>query len=407
MNISKEKRNGIFLLAILVIIIAVVGFVAFSLRVDPIEENLKLNPVINSLWILKDDDGNALSTDVLVFYPQTGQASAFDILGNTGAIYKSLGRVDRIDSVYKEKGLASYKDEIEKLIGKKIPFTIEIKLSDLELLADYLGGLNVFISFPVDETDENGMRCLFPSGAVVLDGDKIHDYIMYKSPSENASDVEDRRQAVFVSLIYALKENRNIIFAKNNFSVYEEKIKTNIDKKNFYNLMKKLSLIDTERFSIQTITGSLRTVDGQTLLFPYYDGQLIKDVINQAISSLVSGDLGNQNRVYVLVIQNGTTEQGLARNTSFLLQSAGYEVLETKNADRNDYEKTEIINHIGNSEAAKTLGNFIHCANIIDEEVMPENADSTSAAQADFTIILGKDFNGRFVKGNYSAKSSE
>lgn len=406
MSISKEQRNGIFLLTILVIIIGVVGFIVLSLRMDPIEENLKLNPVINSLWILKDDDGNALSTDVLVFYPQTGQASAFDILGNTGAIYKSLGRVDRIDSVYKEKGLASYKDEIEKLIGKKIPFTIEIKLSDLELLADYLGGLNVFISFPVDETDENGMRCLFPSGAVVLDGDKIHDYIMYKSPSENASDVEDRRQAVFVSLIYALKENRNIIFAKNNFSVYEEKIKTNIDKKNFYNLMKKLSLIDTERFSIQTITGSLRTVDGQTLLFPYYDGQLIKDVINQAISSLVSGDLGNQNRVYVLVIQNGTTEQGLARNTSFLLQSAGYEVLETKNADRNDYEKTEIINHIGNSEAAKTLGNFIHCTNIIDEEVMSENADSTSAAQADFTIILGKDFNGRFVKGS-SSKSSE
>ncbi len=398
MNISKEKRNGIFLFAILVIIIGVVSVVAFSLRVDPIEENLKLNPVINSLWILKDDDGNVLSADVLVFYPKSGQAVAFDILGNTGAIYKSLGRVDRIDSVYKEKGAVSYKDEIEKLIGKKIPFTIEIKLSDLEQLTDYLGGLNIFISFPVDETDENGRRCLFPSGAVVLDGDKIRDYVMYKSPSESMGDVEDRRQAVFVSLIYALKENRSVIFAKNNFSVYEEKIKSNIDRKNFYNLMKKLSLIDTERFSIQTITGSLRTVDGQTLLFPYYDGQLIKDVVNQAISSLVSGDSGNQNRVYVLVIQNGTTEQGLARNTSFLLQSAGYEILETKNADRNDYEKTEIINHIGNSEAAKTLGNFIHCTNIIDEEAMPENADSVSVAQADFTIILGKDFNGRFVK---------
>ncbi|HBP08749.1 MAG TPA: LytR family transcriptional regulator, partial [Treponema sp.] len=43
----------------------------------------------------------------------------------------------------------------------------------------------------------------------------------------------------------------------------------------------------------------------------------------------------------------------------------------------------------------------------IDEELMPENADSTSAAQADFTIILGKDFNGRFVKGSSSSKSSE
>ena len=76
MSISKEQRNGIFLLTILVIIIGVVGFIFLSLRMDPIEENLKLNPVINSLWILKDDDGNALSTDVLVFYPQTGQASA-------------------------------------------------------------------------------------------------------------------------------------------------------------------------------------------------------------------------------------------------------------------------------------------------------------------------------------------
>ena len=65
MSISKEQRNGIFLLTILVIIIGVVGFIVLSLRMDPIEENLKLNPVINSLWILKDDDGNVLSTDVL------------------------------------------------------------------------------------------------------------------------------------------------------------------------------------------------------------------------------------------------------------------------------------------------------------------------------------------------------
>ncbi|MGN0729575.1 LCP family protein [Treponema sp.] len=400
MNVSREKRNGIFLLAILAIIIGVAGIVVFSLRVDPIEESLKLNPVINSLWIFKDDEGNALSTDVLVFYPQTGQAAAFNILGNTGAIYKSLGRVDRIDSVYREKGLLVYKEEIEKLIGKKIPFTIEIKLSDLRFLADYFGGLNIFISAPVDETDENGLRCLFPSGAVLLDGDKVYDYFMYKSPSDSASDVVDRRQAVFLSFIYALKENRSIVFDKNNFEMYEEKFKSNIDRKNLYNLLNKISVVDTDRFSIQTITGSLRTVDGQVLLFPYYDGQLIKDVINQAVSSLVSGDSMNQNRVYVLVIQNGTTEQGLARNTSFLMQSAGYEVLEIKNAERNDYEKTEIINHIGNSEAAKSLGNFIHCTNIIDEEVLPETADSTSAAQADFTIILGRDFNGRFVKGN-------
>ena len=115
--------------------------------------------------------------------------------------------------------------------------------------------------------------------------------------------------------------------------------------------------------------------------------------MNQSISSLMTGDYGNQNRAYVLVIQNGTSTQGLARNTSFLMQSAGYEVLETSNAPPT--EKTVIINHVGNSEAAKALGNFIRCTNIVDDDFSYE---SSGSAQADFTIVLGKDFDGRIVR---------
>ena len=49
-----------------------------------------------------------------------------NILGNTGAIFQSIGRVDRIDAVYTEKGIETYKSEIEKLIGQEIPFYIDI-----------------------------------------------------------------------------------------------------------------------------------------------------------------------------------------------------------------------------------------------------------------------------------------
>jgi anionic cell wall polymer biosynthesis LytR-Cps2A-Psr (LCP) family protein len=373
----------------------VVVFISFSLKVDPVEETLKNSSVINTLWILHDEENNVLSTDIFVYHPATKQAAIFDILGNTGAIYKSLGRVDRIDTVYREKGVDEFRGEIEKLVGKKIPFTVEMDLDGLEFFADYLGGLNVFVPFSVDETDKNGVRYLIPSGAVLLDGDKIRSFVTYRSESET-NEFEDRRQAVFVSLFSALKENRQIIFRGENFSIFERKMKASVDKKNLFNLMKTITDYDSDRLSRQTITGSLRTVDGKTLLFPYYDGQLIKDIVNQTINSIITGDSANQNRVYVIVIQNGTTEQGLARNTSFLMQSAGYEVLETSNAAKNNYEKTEIINHIGNTEAAKMLGNFIHCDNIIDEEI--SDSDDGTAAKADFTIILGKDFDGRFVK---------
>ena len=70
-------------------------------------------------------------------------------------------------------------------------------------------------------------------------------------------------------------------------------------------------------------------------------------------------------------------------------------MLTTTNAETNDCEKTVIIHHIGNREAAENLGGFINCTNIIDDEI---SEISDSDFQVDFTIILGKDFDGRYVR---------
>ena len=173
---------------------------------------------------------------------------------------------------------------------------------------------------------------------------------------------------------------------------------SNLDDKEFHRLVSVISAVDSEHLVPQTITGSKRVVDGKTLLFPYYDGQLIKDVFKQVSNSLISLDNANVNRTYVLEIQNGTTVQGLARNTMALLQSAGYDILSTTNADSNDYEKTLIINHIGNAEVAKQLGDFIRCSNIVEERLIGDSDSDAAVSSVDFTIILGKDFDGRYVK---------
>ena len=87
--------------------------------------------------------------------------------------------------------------------------------------------------------------------------------------------------------------------------------------------------------------------------------------------------------------------QGLAKRTASLYQDASYNVLTTVNADRNDYAETIIIDHIGNESAARNVGDLIHCTNI--KQADEESSDSASNTQVDFTIILGKDFNGRYV----------
>ena len=51
-------------------------------------------------------------------------------------------------------------------------------------------------------------------------------------------------------------------------------------------------------------------------------------------------------------------------------------------------------------EIAKNLGDFIRCTNIIDEEIKPESEGTESNSNVDFTIILGSDFDGRYVKNS-------
>ena len=400
MKIDHGRNNGhsgLFFLLMFLILAGVGTFIFLSLRVDTVEESLKNNSVIKTLFVLEDKD-QVLFTDVFIYYPVSQRGALINILGNTGAIFQSLGRVDRIDAIYTEKGIDVYKSEIEKLIVQEIPFYVEMNLSKFGELTDMMGGLKVFVPSPVDVKTDEGERWLLPSGAVNLDGDKINTYLTYSKVEEDESEIIERRQNVMIAFLSALNRESNQLLEKNCFPLYAEKMNSNLSEKDLRRLFSEISNIDSERLVPQTITGSSRLVDGKMLLFPYYDGQLIKDVVKQATISLVSLDDVSINRIYVLEIQNGTTTQGLARNTAALLKSTGYDVLSTVNAERNDWEKTLIINHIGNAEIARNLGDFIHCTNIVDEEIKPDSDGSESNSNVDFTIILGKDFDGRYVK---------
>lgn len=396
-NFAGDNKGIILLVLILLILVSVTVGLAVSLRVDKVEENLETDRVIKTLVVMEDKN-QVIFTDVFIYYPISKRGALINILGNTGAIFKSLGRVDRIDAVYSEMGIEAYKQEVEQLVGQKIPFYIEINLDRFGELTDMLGGMKVFIPSPVDVKNEDGQRYLLPSGVVNLDGDKIRTYLTYSKADESKEDFIERRQNVLVAFFNAISRNARSIQNSSIFSFISQKMKCNLDDNDFHTLMKEISNVDSEHLNPQVITGSNRIVDGKELLFPYYDGQLIKDVVKQASNALVSMDNGNINRIYVLEIQNGTKVQGLARNTAALLQSAGYDVLSTLNADSNDYEKTVIINHIGNADIAKSLGDFIRCANIVEEKVQEDAEYSDSSSNVDFTIILGSDFDGRYVK---------
>ena len=396
LKIRDEQKGVIFIILILVIVAALGVIFAITLKTNAVEDALKNNDVLCTLFVIEDEDSSMLFSNVLVEVPSSHKAALVNLPGHTGAIYQSLGRVDKLSKVYEEAGIVPFKSEVEKLLGLKIPYYAKINLNNFIKISDYLGGMRVFISEPIDSVSETGERWLLPSGAINLDGDKISTYLHYRLEDETESEVQDRYQNAMAALITGLHDKKFLIFDKENFTIYSQCITTNLNSEEEESLFKSMADIDAESIIKQTVTGSLRRVDGQQLLMPDNNGEFIKEAVKQTTNLLASTD-GVSSRVYVLEIQNGTTIQGLARNTAILFQNASYDVLSPVNANRNDYDETVIIDRIGNREVAKLVGEFIHCTNIRDPLADEEDGDSQTEAGVDFTIILGKDFNGRYV----------
>lgn len=391
-----EQKGLVFILLILLIMAGAAVIFSVSLHTDVVQETLDRDQKIQMLIGVEDSDGSLLFSSVLIYYPSSQKAALINIPGYTGSIYASLNRTAQIKKVYEEKGIESYREEVKKLIGIQIPFYTIITMEDFAKLTDYFGGLRVFISEPIDYVSDDGNMYILPSGAVNLDGDKVLTYLHYKLSDEDETDLQDRYQNAMTAFITALSDKKFILFDGHNFRNYSSCFRSNIKAEEEEKLFKIISGVDSESIIRQTITGSFRNVDGQSLLFPLNNGENVRNNVRQVANMLVSSEGAYNSRVYILEIQNGTTTQGLARNTSILFQNASYDVLSAINADRNDYEETVIIDRLGNAEAAKAIGDFIHCDNIIKAD--SENAETTAhSSDVDFTIILGRDFNGQYV----------
>ena len=395
-KLRNEQKGLLFIALILVVILAMSLFFARSLKTNNVKDALERDTLVRTLFVVQDEDGKVLFSNVIILDTSTKKAAVINLPGYTGAIFQSLGRTDKLEEVYNELGMASYKSEVQKLLGITIPYTTMVKLEDFIRLCDMFGGMRVFIPSPIDCVSEDGERWLLPSGAVTLDGDKIAVYLQYEEEDEAEDTIQDRYQNVMGAFLTGLHDQSFKIFnTGKNYKRFAVSLNSNISDDEEETLYSEIAQIDTESIIKQTITGSLRNVDGQQLLFPLNNGEFIKEAVKQTTYMLMSSDGTISNRIYVLEIQNGTKTQGLARRTATLYQNASYDVLSAVNADSNDYTETVIVDHIGNEAVARQVGELIRCTNIKQADEMEDGSSSDS--MVDFTVILGRDFNGAYV----------
>ena len=390
MKSAPFDKSSLPLIGILVIVAAVIVGLGLSLASDPVSSAVKNDRII-SLLVVLEEAGQPVATELFLYYPLTGKGAVLDIPGNTGLILKSLNKVDRIDSVYAKGKPQTYLREIRSLLQTEIPLWMVYDENGMRKTADLLGGVEMFIPTAVDQ--EGPPRILLPQGTTSLDGDKLLQLANYVPQDEDDASAAARRQRIFQGFLRAIARQSDWLTRPDVFPVWRDAIKDNLGSDGLLHFVRGLAKIDIDHLLMQRITGTRRIVDRQTLLFPHYDGDLVRDIVKQTLNALTVTGNGSTD-VHTVEILNGTSIKGLAGKVSEILGSFGYDVISVANADRSDYNSTKIVSRSTNAEAAKSLAGVIQCTNIGPDD------GSLGSSDAEFTIVLGADFNGRYVVGH-------
>lgn len=395
----KADRSVILLVLIVVVIAATAVYASLQLRVDKITDALKKKQPVNTLIILSDGE-KALFFEVFLYNPETRKGTLYHVPANLGGVIEGLRKVDGIDALYHRGSLrssprsspAALQKTIEGLLGAPLHCVIDISLVDASKLVDLVGGLELFIPNPVD-ISRDGHRILLPSGSVTLDGDKAVDFLGYEDPLETEVDRIGRQQKFVQALLKSLGEEKQLLAHRGPFRLVRSFVRTTIPPRALAALLAELSRYDSERVIQARVLGATRTVDGRELLFPHQNGELLQEAVRQAVAANASNEFIPAEDLTVTVqVLNGTATPGLANRAREVFQSYDLDVLAPNNADNDQYPYTVVYDRKGRIDDARRVAELIRCTRV------STHLDPQGDQSVDVTVVLGKDFDGRYCK---------
>lgn len=395
---KRKALDRLIVILILIIVSATAVILFTKLKTDQITRAIDSGQPINML-IMVHDEGELIFSELFLYDSNTGKGALFDIPGYIGSIINKLKKIDRIDVLFDRSDPSVYTEKAAAILKVDIPYYISMDIKDFIKIVDLFNGIKIFIANPVELLEPDNL-ILLPSGNLVLDGAKTVAYMGYNN--EMQSDVEyiSRRQKIVQSLFTQFDVYGNFLDNKEFASYLKSYISTNLNKDAFLSFFEIFSKLDTERLVFQRVLGTTRLVDEKHLLFPHYEGNLLRETVQQTVGSLANTEVISADELNVTMdILNGTGQTGLASRTAQVFKSFGYDVSRVANFEEDIIEKTVIVSLNGDRIAAEKVAEIILCNEISYEpDIYFENDTDAALNNSEIIIILGKDFDGRYCK---------
>ena len=393
-NKIRTIDTGLFLVILICLItILTVGAILVVGRIDNIQALVESQDTLSILITADDIDHQLISSQLMLININTQSVAMLDLPPYLAAVLKN-DNLDRVDRFYNDGNIKEYIAEISELTNMPINHYLRLPGSNLEKIADLIGGIRMFI---LGETD---IIQSIPSGEVVLDGRKVVSYAEHYSNSDDREVAADNLQQLLERLVLTLAEERQHFDDPTVLRYFMRLIDTNLNRQEISSLLDIFYTLDTERYSSWKTQGNLRSVrindERELLLFPHFGGRWLEETLDQIQTSLAEDPEGVLvGSAVSLRILNGTELSGLARRTKLLFEQYGFEVSRIGDAESNEIERTIIYDHGNNSGAAEKIAEIIQATRI--EKQILENVDDQNEVP-DVTLVLGSDFDGLYVR---------
>ncbi|AWG43131.1 LytR family transcriptional regulator [Candidatus Borreliella tachyglossi] len=392
------KKELVFLVLIILIVIGVVIFFVDSSKKEQVYFELNTKSNISFLFLIEDDIGNLVSMQEIFINIKTGNIGFLDIPIYTG--YEDLkGNVSWFEDLYANNNFNGFLSKISRQLNHEPDYYIRFKKNNFVKFIDYLGGVRLLVKDPVKVYSiENPI--LIPSGNSIFDGDKAYDYLNYFRDIRYFNERFEFFKEFFrktLAQFSSFDEGYEYFFKM--YSMLDTSLSETVFRYIFTNYK-----INNENIIFINIKGQEEIFkDNENslikVIFPYYGGAVLKETIENLNRDLVS-EKSRDEEIVKVVILNGTKTSGLARNASAIFDSLKFKVVKFANADRDNYLHTLVINNSDNLEMAMKAGDVIRVRDIkpISEVSIDTSGLYGSDVSPDVIIILGDDFDGRYVK---------
>ncbi|MBI3921048.1 MAG: LCP family protein [Armatimonadetes bacterium] len=294
--------------------------------------------------------------------------------------------VDRINAAYPHGGAPLARSAAEALLGRRLDYYIKTDFNGFQDIVDALGGIELDVEKRMVYRDRaQNLRINLRPGHRKLMGYDAMGYVRFRHDALGDIGRIQRQQKFVHAVLDRMMQPTMLPRLPFILKAIQRNVKTDIPAQDFLALARIAHGFSGGNMKTAMIPGEPVRIGGKSYweVNRYETAELLASLDRQALAN--KPDPAKSSPSISVCVLNGCGVPGAANQVARQLKEEGIEVTETGNAESFGYRDSQIIDHTGKGDKGERVRSVIGFGAVLPRK-------GVNAAEADVTLILGKDF---------------